>query len=437
MPFDAQAIPFNLHSTSDIHGDTVKRYRRNFLEDAPEHWTQDFFLVDGEPINYYVARAENELGVMVGCSGLKSNNPLSIEAVQAYNNAGISVILMALPNPERGLGFMPHFRKVFERFALDEKSPVHTIFPKKLPKFLYGHSTGGLLALRTLTKTLITDSFKDMGYKSANIESPFSDTAGASLHHSSRLGRSAFNRYARWHKDKLPKETLGGLWYLHYSEGKNALHASLPNASKIERVSLKSAYALNTTVRAIKDRFFPNSHDKSIWFLNEGSYRTPTYGQILEDQQFGRKFYTRLNTLKNPQTAIPTSIIASYNDPFSCTPTTIDKIVKPLHTAFYSAQGLHNPLSEDAESLQYSIEQIIPHLLNEALPKGKENEPASRWSLLTSGSRFARALQQSTRHINPLASGLKSFFGGCVRDSKVGAETEGRAMDTSNALRLQ
>ena len=43
------------------------------------------------------------------------------------------------------------------------------------------------------------------------------------------------------------------------------------------------------------------------WFLAEGDKRTPTYGQILEDRHAGRKYYTRLNKLTAPQTAITNS----------------------------------------------------------------------------------------------------------------------------------
>jgi alpha-beta hydrolase superfamily lysophospholipase len=481
MPFDAQTS-FNEHPILPDNGDTKNSAPP--IEDAPDHWIQDHFLVDGIPISYYVARAEKELGVIVGCSGLKSNNPLSIAVVNILNSVGISVIMMALPNPERNLGFMPHFRKVFERFALDENSPVHTIFPKDLPKFLYGHSTGGLLALRTVIKTALFDKFENMGYKQAPIEAPFSDTAGASLHHSSWLARTAFNAYAYWHKNKLPKETLGGLWYLHHSENKIKLHEDKQRASRTKKINLPLAHFFNTTVEALRDisdyhlskinNRFPDastglkiplaalytlhSNIKNVadshmlkfdikptaWFLAEGDKRTPTYGQILEDRHAGRKFYTRLNKKMNSETAIPVTIItaipvtiiASDDDPFSCTATTREQVAKPLQATLHQSEGLHNPISEDSMSLQYLIDEITPDLLDEPLKDRTVEKTPSRWSIFTSGSRFARALKRTTGFLNPITSLSKSFLGRGVGNPEMGAEAESRAVDTGHALSL-
>ena len=251
MAFDA-GTNFTNATSSPHQGDIQNNNLPPPIEDAPDHWIQDHFLVDNIPVHYYVARAKTELGVIVGCSGLKSNNPLSVAAVNLLNKIGISVIMMALPNPERSLGFMEHFRKVFERFALDESSPVHTIFPKELPKFLYGHSTGGLLALRTLAKTALFDMFKKIGYKTASIEAPFSDTAGASLHHDPWLNRTMFDIYAYLNKNKLPKETLGGLWYLHNSENKIKLKEAMLHATRRKRISLKVTHVFQYNRRSFQ-----------------------------------------------------------------------------------------------------------------------------------------------------------------------------------------
>lgn len=480
MPLDARA-KFAPQPTLPQHDGKNLNSR---IDDAPEGWIQDYFLVDNIPVYYYVARAEKERGVMVGCAGLKSKNPLSIAAVNTLNESGISVMMMALPNPERELGFMPHFRKVFERFALDKNSPVHSLFPKELPKFLYGHSTGGLLALRTLTKTVLFKKFEEMGYKAASIEAPFSDTAGASLHHSAWAGRTAFNAYACWHKNKLPKETFGGLWYLHHSENKTALNAALSQTSPIKRIHLRLSHIFNTSVETMRDlsnfkisqrndkfynsslplkfvlavpfaasyilhsnvrnmanAYMLHSHIKpTAWFLEESDFRTPTYGQILEDQNVGRKFTARLSKSVNPQTALPTSIVASENDPFSCTKTTHNDIAKPLQANFYKAEGLHNPNTEDPLCLQHSINQMLPYLLDKplAIPTEKTTPKTkpSRWSLITSGDRFTSALQASTSLLNPLTRGLKGFFGGRVGDSEMGAEAERRTVNGGNTLAL-
>lgn len=385
---------------------------------VPDHWERDYFLVDDIPVYYYVARAQEERGVLVGCSGLKSDRPLDAATVETYNETGISVIIMALPNPGRSLGFMPYFRKVFEQFALDENSPAHTLFHKDLPKFLYGHSTGGQILTHFLTSKQHQDAVKKR-YVSAIAEVPFFDTANASLNHSSWIARTMFNAYACLNRDALPKETLFGLFYMHYNDQKSILHAKLPDTSQIQKLSLTSTYILHTAVKTIKDLYFPAEKQGRIpWFQRESEFRTPTYGQILEDQYTGRRYVKRINR-EETKSSIPLSIIASEKDPFSCPKTSEIEVSQRLNSKFYLAGGEHNPLSEDKKSLKFSIKRMTPYLLEKPPEKEiasidseitQENQTPPRWSIQTLGRRFGRAFQDPTRFINSLTSPFKRFL---------------------------
>ena len=386
---------------------------------VPEHWVRDHFLVDGIPVYFYVARAERELGVMVGCSGLKSDRPLSADVVKAYNDEGISVIMMALPNPGRSLGFMPYFRKVFERFALDNQSPVGTLFHKDLPRFLYGHSTGGQILINFLTSSLHSAGLKS-DYKMAIAEGPFCDTANASLHHSKWISRTVFNLYACFNRKALPKETLFGLYYLHYHHHKKELTSRLPkDASAIRKIPVKAAYILNTAVRTIRDLYFPTwNREPEPWFQRECEYRTPTYGQILEDQYAGRKMLEMI-ALERTKTSIPLNIVAAEDDPFSCSKTARHQVADPLGASIYFFDGQHNTLSEDPAACEYSLAIMRPYLLEEppldlnaslGNAMKPEYEPEGRWSIETLSNRFGRFFQSATRIPNPFASLTKRLF---------------------------
>ncbi len=372
---------------------------------VPEHWERDYFLVDGIPIYYYIARAKNEHGLMVGCSGLKSDRPITANSIEAYNKAGISVIMMALPNPGRSLGFMPYFRKVFQQFALDDSSPAHTLFNSDIPKFLYGHSTGGQILTRLLhTQQHAADLKKK--YIMANAEVPFYDTANASRY-SPSFQRNAFNAYACMNQNALPKETLGGLFYLHFNERKNKLHTRLPPHEHIS-LSSKAVLVLSSAVQTLKELYLPiDDKQPKAWFQRENEYRTPTYGQILEDKHEGQKL-VRWIQRKARKSPIPFTIIATKEDPFSCPITTERDIVKPLKANFYLAdKGQHNPLSEDPQALAYAIKQMIPHLRKESSNKTDPKSLPERWTITTLGRRFGNAFQNSTRLLNPLASYFK------------------------------
>lgn len=423
---------------------------------VPKHWDRDYFLVDNVPVYYYVARAERELGVKVGCSGLKSDRPLSAAAVEAYNDAGISVIMMALPNPGRSLNFMPYYRKVFEEFVMAEESPVHTLFHKDLPKFLYGHSTGGQLLTRMITSPRHKETLTRQNYVAAEAEAPFFEGTNLSVNYNSSLKRTAFDLYAYWNRNALPRETFGGLFYLHYSHERRKFDVKFSKASALAKIPMQAAYILNIAAKTaddlylskiknkavelgsdfmlkiplnaaialrmatekIKKDYLPESIKKpTLWFERNSEFRTPTYGQIQEDQHQGRKTY-QLFKNGDRKPCMPLTIIGSENDPFSCTKTTQSEVVNQLGAHFHMANGVHNSISEDRNCLQFSIDNMRPLLLKEPIKDTVEDEtyetPAElpkRWETSTSGNRFGNIFKSGARLFNPLASAAKRVIG--------------------------
>ena len=423
---------------------------------VPKHWERDYFLVDNVPVYYYIARAEKELGVKVGCSGLKSDRPLSAAAVGAYNDAGISVIMMALPNPGRSLNFMPYYRKVFEEFVMADESPVHTLFHKDLPKFLYGHSTGGQLLARMIASPRHKETLLRQNYVAAEAEAPFFEAANLSEKYNSGLKRFAFDLYACWNKNALPRETFGGLFYLHYTHEKRKFDVKLSKASAMAKIPMHASYVLNIAVKTVNDlylsklkvktaelgsrfmlnipvnaaialrmsaekirkNYLPESIKKpTLWFERNSEFRTPTYGQIQEDQHQGRKTY-KLFQKENRKPCIPLTIIGAEKDPFSCTQTTQSEVVGQLGAHFYLANGVHNSISEDRNCLQFSIDNMRPLLLKEPISDAAENDvyetPAElpkRWETSTSGNRFGNIFKSGARLLDPLTSAAKRVIG--------------------------
>ena len=108
-----------------------------------------------------------------------------------------------------------------------------------------------------------------------------------------------------------------------------------------------------------------------------------------------------------------------------------------MHAAFYQSRGLHNPYSEDPMSLKHTIRQMRPHLLKSPLAQKSEQEETPRWSILTSGRRFARSLQIPTRLLNTATGFSKRLLRSRVGDSEMGAETESLPVNSGHALALK
>lgn len=384
---------------------------------VPKDWKRSYFLVDGVKVYYYVVRAKKELGVFVGGSGLKSDRPLSVEAVEDLNRAGISTIVMAQPNPDRNLNYMPYLQRVFEQFIMDPDSPVNQLFHKDIPRFAYGHSTGG----QHLTKGLISD---ESGTEIKNkypiqiVESGFFASAGISKH-SPRWKRLVFNAYAWKNRDKIPRETFFGLYYMNYHQNIDILKAKLPDASKLERISAKAAYALNTAIKTIKILRNKNTDTApEEWYLRQSHHRTPTFGQIREDEDCGEQITDEIRERKENGTLRQTPnliMIASEEDPFSCFDTIKKDVAEPLGATFFKAKGQHNGFSEDPYVRNQVIDRLRPHLLDKPLDLKPEEEIISpedlpeRWSIYTLGNSFGRLFQGGTSLLNSATRVFQRF----------------------------
>lgn len=470
------------------------------LFEVSDNWESAYFEVDNVRVRYYIARAKKERGVIIGCSGLKSETPLTKEAVQDLNDAGHSVLLMVIPNAKRALNTIRYSQEIFEHLAFDTESPAHTKFSSHLPKFLYGHSTGGAFAIDLSTNERTKNKAKKL-FKVNISESAFVDTAGASLH-DSKWSQYAFNLYAKWHKNSLPKETLCGLFYLHHSDAKehylNSIekikkYSNLNNlasnivyetsaknlsddlqfftqeiknktVSKFKKGVLTATFKSTIAYRTVRDLYFSEDFEqkqsklyqkikygllnaskpiepaKQPWFLEGNAYRIVTYGQVLEDQYIGRKLTAAIRDEKRTS-SIPMISIATKDDPFSCTTTIKRDIAEPLNAKFYIGDGIHNTISEDTEIRRKVIEALSPYIEDitptDELVQVIIPENDSEWRVDTSGNRFGRAFQRATSLLNSSTGFAKRLFGSRIRNTEVRGKTESSSMNASDSFRLK
>ncbi|MCI5060021.1 MAG: hypothetical protein MRY79_02995, partial [Alphaproteobacteria bacterium] len=60
-----------------------------------------FKTEDGISVNGYKSMAKDEKAIILGCTGLKSNYVLEPDDLKYFNDHGISVVWISLPNPKR------------------------------------------------------------------------------------------------------------------------------------------------------------------------------------------------------------------------------------------------------------------------------------------------------------------------------------------------
>lgn len=386
----------------------------------PDEWERNKFIVkllDQEiPVYYYIMRAKDERGVLVGHTGLKSDKSIEPDDITYLNSIGVSVIMMVTPNMGRTLGSMPFLQHVHGKFTLDPDSPVHTLFHKDLPKFLYDHSTSGQFEIDLLNCPEKREEIHEH-YKVSICEAPFYHTANAS-DHDSLLFRTAFRIYATLNAYKLPHETFGGLFYLNYNHRKKALESNLPDGKLISKLPLNPTLAFHAAVETIRDLYLGgNSAENQPWYKQQNEFRTPTYGQILEDIDSGKASLKNLKAQaqrlngEKIEPAVPLTVIYSTDDPFSC-PKTIKKDLGSLLKADFieASQGQHNCISANRPIFNQVVDILNPHLLKEPLNKTEQDiqeqrPPEQPWSFRASSSRFGSfALKSLTRSMNSLAS---------------------------------
>lgn len=374
-------------------------------EDLPSSWQRGVFKFNDDAyIPFYISRAQNERAVIGLGSGMKGDHAVTPDMVEDYNKKGLSVIWINLPNPGRSRGMMPFYRALLHKFYTDKNSPFYTEFDENLPRLIEGHSTSG-----GIITDLVTDPKTKHEYTHIPLgiaEAGFFDNANASRD-DGWLTRNVFTAYATWHKNKLPHETLGGLFYLNYSALSDKLTdvKPLPDASKIEKISFTACKWLYTgvcTVRNyVENKYYTHTFNSSAFgslrryfyapaldlinqipALRDGlgniidtSYMTemgtPTYGQILEIRNTHRKVTDRIvNEGAKPSTKM--IFVAGDEDPFSAN-LPQRQIAEATKSEFIEAKAQHRPLHQDPQTRQIVLDEIDSVLPEEVSPASLEN----------------------------------------------------------------
>jgi len=437
-------------------------------QELSDNWQNGTFEYErGVHIPYYLSRAQNERGVIALVSGMKAHHPVTADVVKAYNDLGLSVVWINLPNPGRSLGIMEFYKDLTDTFFTAPHSPVQTEFDPEIPHLIQGHSTGGGIAL-----DLITDPKTKYKYEHIALtvpEAPFMDNANASREDPA-LQRHLFTAYAKLNKNRLPHETLFGLFYLNMAKLKERLadSAPLPDASKIEKISFEASrwlYAGVKTVQAhIENKYVEHASKpagiKSIlmrglyapalaltWseksqnlidrsYLNE--YGTPTYGQILEIRKPHRKVVDRIVN-DNAEPSTPVAITAGRLDSFSAFKP-IMAITEAIGCDLYIADAGHNPIDTDSGALGFVIDKFEPLLpdIKPANDTKKDSSDPERDVIAKDFPKAARVWvslpQFGTSLLDSATRFTQRLFGSSVRDTEVRGEPESRAMDRRHTL---
>lgn len=354
-----------------------------------------------ESLPYFYSRAKREKAVVVGCSGLNTHVLLGHNEVCKLNDAGISVIWLALPPARHKQGaFMDGYIDMAKEFFTGRHSPARFLFPNDTPRHVMTHSTGGLLYW-TIKQTPEISRKLQSTYSSETHIAPYLDSANASRHHSPTIRRKAFEIYSKLHANDTPLETLLGRAYL--------------------------------AIKALGESFTSSSPDIS-----------PTFGQIRQVQAAGR----RLTDTFNPESCgrTPCTVILGERDPFACAKTSKDfasLIGAKLHLV---AEGGHAPLHHAPEIFDNVVHDIVQHADRYYADRCVKAEPSPFWKgiensldlefsakdWLSYGAGIA--LQRGTRLLDTTTGLFQRLLGRGVGDAEVRREPERLTLNSGDAF---
>lgn len=419
--------------------------------DLHPNWETGKFRVFGMPVNYYVAYAENEWGVNVASSGLKSPYAMDAKAIETHLRNGISVIWMELPNFKDTRIQTKCLQAAVEHFFLNELSPVYRLFRPDVVRFASAHSTGGQCLLRLLNKPHLYDQMAQQ-YKLAFMDSPFLDTANASVQQildaETRKGQlaawfaeSAFTRYAHLHAHRLPQDTYFGRLFLNLGTAFKERTIDATDIRDLKMVSEIASIFLRMSVKSVRDLLSgePFLLEKDIARgTHETVYLEPTYGQILRLRERGRRICVLAQAPAGEQ-KIPVILAAGKRDPFSC-PRTIRAMAEKIGAEYIEGNAAHNVLDQDETVLHTLMERCMayrPVLID--MPEAGAAVIVTETRLLMPWIQrgINASLQRGAGALNAAASLFQRLRGRGVGDSEVGGEPESRPVDTGHALGLK
>jgi alpha-beta hydrolase superfamily lysophospholipase len=315
----SDAVSIDAYYTPGMKG--ISPQERVFLEEHHPHLSKTeggTFFHDDLHTCYHISRADKEKAVVIGLSGLNTEQLMTPRDTQRLNDNGITLIWMTLPRPHVGRPFMQDFEKLSRAFLTSPSSPVFGLLSNDVPFFLAAHSTGGTILLKLMqeqdTRRKLSAAFLGAAYVA-----PFLDVPFASDEHSFKIGSFRplywlFEKYA----DKHSNERV----------------IDLPIVKRYLKLMKKGRDFLNTPIDTC-----------------------PTLGQIREIQAYSR---TMRKTF-DPKAAgtLRSVFMAGASDPFTCFKTTksfVEKIPGANFEPAYKAG--HDPIFDRPELLQKFIDHL-------------------------------------------------------------------------------
>jgi hypothetical protein len=391
------------------------------------------------PVYCYVSRAPVERGVVVACTGKKEFISLSNQRIEALHAQGLSYICLELPNVGEDRHMMPLYERYERFFFLHPNSPVHTLFPASLKKFIEAHSTGGQGVLKMATHPDTSDQIASM-YCQLHADAPFLDSPKASLR-DPWYRRHAFTIYAKISGDQLPERTWIGNFYMVLEDFRTGKIVIPENAVNLLSAAVKETH---NKMRILRECGNPWAEDAMGM---EGRFRLPTYAQIIEIRDRGREHIRYIEKNGIPERHIPMTLYADPRDQFSSY--VMDRHFCDLTGAtLIDSNGLHNPFNADdavfarfsetmeAELPPWPAPDIVPDILTEQLPPPAA-EKTGWLALPPLQAVISFSREGPARLLNSATSLLQRTFGRGVGNAEMRRETESSPVHTSHALRLK
>ena len=280
---------------------------------ATRNWEPGVFYTSDLNAPYYIARAEKERAVIVGCSGLNTHYLLNPSEVKTLNQAGISIAWMALPKVRNTAPIMDNYVTLAKEFFTSRSSPAHVLLRNNnVPRFALTHSTGGQIFFHLLHDPAARPRLRAM-FSAAVHVAPYFDTAHASRDHAHPLIQKIFTSYMKMKPDAAPNQRwLSGAYVRlnDFLEGKNEPHHGLD----------------------------------------------ATCGQILELQRRGQELTANFNLAA--ARSIPSIFVLGDRDNFAC-PKSALAVAKQIGAQIEIARGgFHDPLDSHPQLLKTFIDKV-------------------------------------------------------------------------------
>lgn len=345
-----------------------------------KNWDRGFFSINGLRAPYYIARAQKERAVVIGCSGLNTHTILTPAEVKKLNDSGISIAWMALPRIPHGSPMMDTYIPLAREFFTNKNSPARVLMHNDVPRYALTHSTGGQIFFHLMHEPDTNRRLSSI-FSGAVHVSPYLDTAHASRNHAHPLVQAVFKRYMDHHPDVSPNERFIGRSYVEFNSFMEAMKEDVfGEAAKKELLKQAAQRKLREQIEQeepLKNK--PEDQRKSIFqslkktYSNasttirnilsspessEDNWLASTCGQILELQDSGQMLTRRENFNVEACKKIPSIFVIGDNDNFSCPKTSVD-VAKMIGAEIEIAKGgLHDPLRSHPHLLDVFIGKV-------------------------------------------------------------------------------